>query len=242
MLVEEQIKYYRSLNKWFQTPLGNYLAQEFYNELKRFDRYLEGDILLQLGHCGDNIWLPELNFKRHWVASPFALNHKSQLLCAFDQLPFSRNSLDCILAPLTIEPFKNSLSLLDEIDRVLKPMGYVIFLSLNPWSLWGLTMRAGMLHCYHNSDIKMRSAYRINRILQQRGYKQCSLTSLCYIPPINNSLMINKMTFIDEMGRMLWPFPAGYYCYIAQKHEVIMPNLSYLAEMTEENEGLQPAL
>lgn len=61
---------------------------------------------------------------------------KSQIECALNQLPLDRNSIDCIIVPLTLETFGSSLSLIDEIDRVLSPMGFVILLGINPWSLW----------------------------------------------------------------------------------------------------------
>lgn len=30
---------------------------------------------------------------------------------------------------------------------------------------------------------------------------------------------------MDEIGKMLWPLPSGFYCYIAQKYQVIEPVL-----------------
>ena len=97
---------------------------------------MNGETLLQLGNCGDNLWLKKLNYARKWIVSPYSLANKVQIECALNQLPLDRNSVDCIIAPLVLEPFGNSLSLIDEIDRILNPMGFIILLSINPWSLW----------------------------------------------------------------------------------------------------------
>ncbi|MBI2786385.1 MAG: methyltransferase domain-containing protein [Legionella longbeachae] len=225
MLIEQQIKQYCALNKWFKSPLGLFAAHEFLVNLESNAGYSSGDTLLQLGNCGDNLWLKKFNYSRKWIASPFSKANHIHIECALNLLPLDRNSVDCIIAPLTLEPFGNSFSLFDEIDRVLTPMGFVIFLSINPWSLWGGAMKAGVLHCYSNQKIKMRTPFSLNRVFLQRGYRQYSLSNFCYIPPVNNTTLIKKFTFLDEIGKMLWPFPSGFYCYIAQKYQLIEPSL-----------------
>lgn len=245
MLIEQQISHYQALNDWFKTPLGFYVAEEFAAELKRCHAYLRGDALLQLGNCADNLWLDTLAFKRKWIASPFDKSLPIQLQCSLNQIPLARNSLDCIVAPLTLEPFGASNSLLDEIDRVLKPMGFIVFLGINPWSLWGVGMKSGLLTCYADRQVKMRTPFQLNRVLLQRGYSQLSLTHFCYLPPVNNKSIIKKMTFLDEVGKMIWPYPAGFYCYIAQKYQHIRPSVIPLS-LRQPIKGfpsvLQPAL
>ncbi|KTC93213.1 methyltransferase domain-containing protein [Legionella cincinnatiensis] len=226
MLIERQIKQYRALNKWFHSPLGHFTAHEFLVNLDSTMEYSYGRTLLQLGNCGDNPWLKKFNYMHKWIASPFYLaNKKTQIECALNQLPLERNSIDCIIAPLTLEPFGSSFSLIDEIDRVLSPMGFVILLGINPWSLWGGAMKMGLLHCYSDSKIKMRTPFNLNRVFLQRGYRQYFLSSFCYIPPVSNPALIKKLTFLDEIGKMLWPCPSGFYCYIAQKYQLIEPSL-----------------
>ncbi|RUR16427.1 methyltransferase domain-containing protein [Legionella sp. km535] len=225
MLIAQQLHHYQALNKWFQTPLGLSVVHEFANQLTPLNDCLTGETLLQLGNCGDNPWMDSLRFNSKWLASPFDLQKKFSLECSFSQIPLNRNSLDCVIVPLALEPFDNSYSLIDELDRVLKPMGLIVFFSINPWSLWGAAMKLGLLHCYDNRKIKMRTAFNLNRIFLQRGYRQCSLNNFGYMPPVNNQSILNKLTFVDEVGKMIWPFPSGFYCYIAQKYEYISPSL-----------------
>ena len=198
MLIEHHVNQYRTLNEWFQSPLGLSVALEFTNALEPVTNYLKGDILLQLGHCGDNPWLNNMNFSHKWVASPVSVENSHRVESALNQLPFPRNSLDCVLAPLSLEPFGSSLTLLDEIDRVLKPMGHVIILSINPWSLWGVAAKCGLLHCYNVRKIQLRTAFNLNRTFLQRGYTQSALGHFGYFPPSNKKVWRSKFAFFDE--------------------------------------------
>lgn len=242
-MIEQQIKHYRALDEWFRTPLGSYIAHEFTSDLMPVTDFLKGETLLQLANCNDNPWLKSLDFNHKWVASPYSAGCSNQIECSLNQIPLSRNSIDCVIVPLALEPFGNNFTLLDEIDRILNPMGYIVFLCINPWSLWGGAMNCGLLPCYHHNKVKMRTPFNLNRIMVQRGYRNCSLSNFCYIPPINNKSIIKKLTFLDEVGRMLWPFPSGFYCYIAQKYELIRPSLM-VAPVLQPNykSPLQPAL
>jgi hypothetical protein len=226
LLIKQQKKYYRALNKWFQSPLGLFAAHEFSINLEATGLHVYGDTLIQLGNCGENLWLKKLGFEHKWIVSPFALSHQVHLESELNHLPLNANSIDCIVAPLSLEPFNMGSSLIDEIDRVLKPMGYVILLCINPWSLWGGAIKCGLLNCYNDHNIKMRTPLNLNRMFIQRGYRQVSLNNFCYIPPVNSATLIKKLTFLDEIGKMLWPYPSGFYCYIAQKYQVIHPSLT----------------
>lgn len=243
LLIKQQINHYRALNAWFLSPLGLAVASQFSQQLQSIDTsYLRGDTLLQLGCCGENPWLNALLFYKKWLASPFIIKNKTHLECSLSQIPLNRSSVDCVLLPLTLEPFGDSLSLINEIDRVLKPMGFVIILSINPWSLWGGAMKCGLLDCYHDRQIKMRSSFQVNRIFLQRGYKQLALSNFCYLPPSNKEALIKRMFFFDEIGRMLWPFPAGFYCYIAQKFEYPSPSLIIQSAVRPFTGRYKPAL
>lgn len=223
MLIEQQVKQFNALNEWFQTPLGFSVANEFGKQLSPVLDYLKGDALLQLGHFTHNPWLDNLQFIHKWTSSPFYTKEKNVLVCSLDHIPLQRNSIDCVITPLAMEPFRD-LHLIDEIDRILKPMGYVVFFCLNPWSLWGAAIKCGLLHCYGDKQLKMITPFHLNRLFIQRGYRQCSLNNFYYIPPINNRSLIKKLSFFNEIGKMLWPFPSGFYCYIAQKYESIAPS------------------
>lgn len=227
LIQEEQAIKYSALDHWFQTPQGLRAAIAFASELKAPSELFSGNILLQLGNCGDNLWLPELNFRNKWIVSPCESAPKSALLASLTTLPIDRGCVDCVIAPLTMEAFSQDKNPLDEIDRVLKPMGYVVFFGVNPWSFWGAALRWGGLPCFGNRKGMLTSSLSLKRALLSRGYSQCMLKSFYYIPPLTNKKLIRNLEFFNEMGKMIWPFPAGFYCFIAQKYEPASPSLLF---------------
>ena len=128
LLLDEQANKYRELDRWFMTAQGSRVAHAFAAEILHISEQFCGENLLQLGSCGENLWLPPLKFRHKWLVTPCALPQKTSLISSLTMLPIQRDSVDCVIAPLTLEAFACDKNPIDEIDRVLKPMGYAIFL------------------------------------------------------------------------------------------------------------------
>ena len=225
MLLDEQAHKYRTLDAWFKTPQGSRVAHAFADELMQVSGQFNGERLIQLGSCGDNIWLQTLKFRHKWLVSPCVLPQKTSLISSLTMLPVERDSIDCVIAPLTIEAFARGKNPIDEIDRVLKPMGYAVFFGINPCSFWGAALRWRRLGCFGQASVTLSSSFAIKHAMLQRGYRQCALTSFYYIPPVSNEFLIRKLEFFNEMGKMIWPFPAAFYCFIVQKYQHCSPSL-----------------
>lgn len=223
MLENNKINQYKSLSAWFQTPLGHFIEHEFLLYLHALEINFKGEHLIQLGGQMDNSWLTKLDYRSKWIISTYE-SSEADLISDYANLPIAKQSVDCVVAPLTLEPLNFNHNLVDEIDRILKPMGYLILLSINPWSLWGTAMKLKLFNCYDNSHYALMSSLRVNRIFTQRGYKQIKLDSFCFIPPVNSSYWIKKLTVLEEIGKMLWPIPGNLYCYIGQKYLYQEPN------------------
>jgi len=221
LVLDEQVKL-MALDAWFKTPQGQHVAEAFTSELKKSDGALSGRRLLQLGVCGDNSWLSALHFRQKWLVSPMpSVACSVTCISSVLALPVARNSIDCVLAPLTLEACSRNKHPLDEIDRVLKPMGYVIILGVNPWSFWGAACHLQRA-CFAKNRATLRSSLSVKHALLNRGYRQCFLSSFYYIPPIKQEKIIHKLEFLNQMGKMIWPYPAGFYCFIAQKYDPCM--------------------
>lgn len=220
LLLNEQFKLYSALDEWFNTPRGKHVAHAFTAELSHVQDQLKSKNLLQLGGCGENDWLKTLTFQNKWIVHPGPATQRVNIYASLTKIPLARDSIDCILAPLTMEAFARGKNPLDEIDRILKPMGYVVFLGINPFSFWGLSLRCGHLGCFGLTVRWPTSAFTLKRMMMQRGYRQCALMSFYYIPPVKSDFLIRKLTFINEMGKMLWPFPSAFYCLIMRKHQI----------------------
>jgi hypothetical protein len=212
------------LDDWFRTPQGADIAEFFSLELNHLNGFLYGETLLQLGSCGKNSWLQALHFSHKWLTT-YDLNSSTTFISSYNQLPIDRDSVDCVIAPLVLEAFELSKSPIDEIDRVLKPMGYVIFFGINPFSLWGLHLRLKRLSCYGPLKAKAKSIFAVQRAMLHRGYVQSYLSSFYYIPPVWRREWLDKLEILNELGKMISPCPSGFYCLIMQKQQEITPNL-----------------
>lgn len=233
MNLDEHVKKYAALHQWFTTPQGVRAAQAFTEELGMFHAQLRGDRLLQLGQCGQNIWLPILQYYQKIILSPDDWQKGSSVITRFNQLPFDRDSIDCIIAPFTFEAFSRIKNPMDELDRILKPMGYIVFWGINPLSLWGLALKLGFLPMMGEGKVSLTSVFSVKHATLTRGYRQCVLNTFYYIPPTQDEKRIHAISFLNEMGKMLWLYPAGFYCLVVQKHEVIP--LSLTLKTVEEN-------
>ncbi|MDF1683659.1 MAG: methyltransferase domain-containing protein [Legionellaceae bacterium] len=219
MNLDEQRHKYRALNDWFGTPQGHHLGEAFHMQLTRHDDFLRGETLLQLGACGDNLWLDALLFHQKYTFTPCLDTPETSFVGSPQALPFHRNSLDTIIAPMTHEIFGSDKQPLDEIDRVLKPMGYVIFLGINPLSLWGLARRFHRLPCFGQAAVTLTSSLLLRRTLLARGYQQAAFESFYYVPPFQTKSWIKKSLFLNDMGKLASFFPAGFYYLVMQKYQ-----------------------
>jgi len=217
--MNEQAKY-AALNNWFLSPQGQGVAHAFATQLYHSQSMLRGGYLLQLGVCGDNPWLKALDFEYQWFVSPKPIRRSDVVVASPHDLPFERGSIDCIVAPFSIEAARDKTLLLDEVDRVLSPMGHLIFLGFNPYGFWGLWLRLRRLSCLGGGGVTLRSALWVKHALSLRGYEPLELKSFYYIPPVTQQTWIKRLEFLNQMGKMIWPFPTGFYCLIMQKREI----------------------
>jgi hypothetical protein len=217
--IKQQMHIYQLLDNWFYSPQGMWVSQRFVETLLPYKDILRGNHLLQLGHCGTNPWLNALSFSYKWLASPYPSHQQHQVITSLSQLPLEKSSMDCICAPLTMEAFVQRHAVLDEMDRVLKPMGHLVIFGINPFSLWGGTAKLGLLSGLSSQSLHLFTSFSVNRACIARGYKQHALINFGYLPAVRSSACFKQLFFIEEVGKMLWPYPAGFYCYIAQKYE-----------------------
>lgn len=228
MFSDERSKFL-ALSDWFLTAQGCRIAENFVSVLESITEFMKGQRLLQLGSFGENPWLSVLSYSKKWLASPVLSRPNSTFLASMDALPVDRHSIDCLVAPFSLELSSNKRNLINEIDRILAPMGYAIFFGINPWSLWGLALRLFPLDWFAKAPLAFCSALALKHILLNQGYTQCFLSDFYFIPPLNSEKLIHKLEFLNEMGKMMWPCPASFYCLIVQKYEPALATRQVLA-------------
>ncbi len=229
MSLDDQKTKYRALDDWFRTAQGFDIGQACAARLARLPDDCCGNALLQLGSGGENSWLPALNFRRQWMISPCLSVSSPAVVSSLNALPLNRNSVDGVLALFSMEALGWEKNPLDEIDRILAPMGHVIVVGINPFSLWGLALRLGLINCFGGQAATLISPLYLQQSLLRRGYRQRCFDSFYYLPPLRHEQWIKRLAFLNEMGKMVAPSPAGFYCLTMQKYQTCRPNLVRLA-------------
>ncbi len=206
------------LDEWFHSAHGRCIAKAIEDELVHLNDILRGDRLVQLGDCADNAWLRGLQFKQKWLFTP-QINPKN-INCStlFDSLPLDRESIDCVIAPFTVDAFNLKDRVIDEIDRILKPMGHVVFLGVNPISLWGIWLKFSHQNCFGLGRGFPKTVLFIKKSMIQRGYTQCYYNGFYFIPPVSQKKLIHSLGFLNQVGKMISPTPSAFYCLVMKKH------------------------
>ncbi len=218
MNLDEQRQRYRALDDWFKTPQGHYLGEAFALQISQFTEHLHHDVLLQLGLCGQNAWLSGDTFRHAWTCTPCLDAPDATFIASPCRIPLLRNSIDVVIVPMMLEVFGQYKSPLDEIDRVLNPMGHVIFLGINPVSLWGAALLGRRLSALGQARMTPHSPLVLKRAFLNRGYQQRRFEAFHYGVPVQSEKWIKRGLFFDEMGKIMPIFPAGFYCMVMQKY------------------------
>ncbi|MDP3559949.1 MAG: hypothetical protein Q8R79_06355 [Legionellaceae bacterium] len=213
---------FTSLDAWFHSTQGAWVSQAFCHEI----HYLQANTLggpkqrlLQYGGSSKDPWATALGYREALVVRP-DVGAAAACYAQVQALPWMENSADAVLFPLTLE--SSTFSALDEVDRVLKSMGYLIVFGVNPCSLWGLAWRYGLLTDFATTQPSALTAFGLSRALTQRGYEIRSLGHFYYVPPVRSARWIHRLEIMNELGKMISPYPAGFYVLIARKHDYWM--------------------
>ena len=206
--------------------MGQKVSGSIINELDNLNEYLYGNTVLQIGCCGTNDFLTHLHFSHKWIMSPFLVNNHHSIISNMHSIPLDKHSLDCVIAPLSLELLDDVNHTLFELDRVLKPQGYLVIVGINPWSFWGASVRTGYPFELSHAVTKLYSSLSLKRILFNHDYQQFSHSNFYYLPPLTHHSILNKLELFNLIGKMLWPFPSGFYCLVMQKHIPCQTGLS----------------
>jgi hypothetical protein len=219
------VEAFQALDQWFLTPQGKAISLAFVEQLtqaKALSACMRGERFIQLGAGGESPWLNLFNYTERWIIAPHESRCASlqsiEVLAFPKYLPFDKASVDCMMSPLTLDAYDWQVHPLDELDRVLKPMGYLVIFGMNAISLWGLAMRLGLLPEISSSFMRPISVFRLKHALLHRGYSLCHLAPFYYIPPVKSIEWIQRLEIFNELGKMISPCPSGFYCMVVQKY------------------------
>ena len=140
--------------------------------------------------------------------------------CNEDSLPIVSDSVDVVLLPHVLEFSSNPHKILREIERILIGEGHLIIIGFNPWSLFGLwrivlAWREEPPWCGH-----FFSYHRIRDWFTLLDFELVRLERICYRPPIQNMKVLEKLDFLEKLGKYCWPLFGGIYIIEVRKRVI----------------------
>ena len=185
---------------------------------------LFGYYAVQVGYWGP----PGENFASTRIPNSFSVLPDpldvpgADMVAELDKLPLASESVDTVLLPHSLEFSGHPHRLLREIDRVLVPEGHMLILGFNPYGLWGWPRHSLRQPGHGPWCERFISEGRIRDWLTLLGYDIVGAQRYLYRPPVNHVPTLFRLSFLEGMGRRLWPVFSGAYLLLARKKVVCM--------------------
>lgn len=216
----EQI--WHELETWFETPLGRLIAEQEQAQLDRVLANLFGYHLLQIGYPGERNLLNSSRVQHlvrmHINPSAASRQQTDKQFCARPSaLPVLPDSLDVLVLAHILEFSNEPHNVLREVERTLIPEGHVVILGFNPLSGWALgRILLGWRHavpwCGHFLTLT-----RVKDWLALLGFEVVQTEYYLFRPPLQQPRLMQRLGFLEKLGRRLWPIFGGGYLLIARK-------------------------
>ena len=212
-------KHWKRLRAWWDSPLGMAFLKSEEGEVKKMLAQLFGYHLLVLGEPVFLQCVQDSAIMHRVAIHPFASFSEtcSTLRSRHDKLPIISDGVDLIYLAQCLPFIKNPHEVLRETFRVLIPEGHVIISNFNPWSVWGLWR-----WCVHYIkrvpwDGHFISVTRLNDWLALLGFDILEVKRYFFRPPISHPVILQRLAWLEKVGRWCWPFFGGGYVLLAQK-------------------------
>ena len=213
-----------NLGQWFQGRLGQAVLRVERNYLTRVLPDLFGYHILQLGALGDMRLLDSsrINHKVITASGHDVLPAEINVICDQHALPVGSDSVDVMVLPHVLEFDSHPHQTLREMERVLIGDGHAIIIGFNPWSLWGLwrLFRAWRDRAPWNA--KYISMARLKDWLALLDFEVTRTEYFYYLPPLETLRLMQKLEFMEQLGRFGWRYFGGIYLVVAKKRVIPM--------------------
>lgn len=200
------------LEAWWQTPLGQTVAEAEQELLTRLTSPFYGFFQLQMGGIES---LPALNR----TLSTTLLAQRGDIYANTDALPFKSHSIDNLLMVHILEFATDPHQVLREAERVLTADGKLVLCCFNPVSLWGLRRLFSMQDVapWHGHFF---SQTRIRDWLSLLNFEVIEHHRVLFRAPFKNEKWLRRWQFIERWGKRFWPLLGGVSVIVASKRSI----------------------
>lgn len=217
------------MRRWYDTPLGKFLATEEFQQLDAVICNLFGYHLVQVGKAG---WGNSFGGTRvpHCVIvdQDYDQELENTLMSGAriggvpDALPIASDMVDVVTLPHVLEFVKDPHQVLREVDRILIPEGHVVILGYNPLSFWYFARVLLGWRRHPPWCGRFFSVARIKDWLSLLGFDIAYTRFFFYRPPVQHMGIIHRLAFVERLGNRLWPIFGGLYIVVAKKKVVTL--------------------
>ena len=209
--------------EWLASEPGRLLAQYERARVRRLLADLFGYYVAQLGayegealHTGSHI--------ANRIVLRFAEDGSEAndcgVLAQAAALPFAADSVDVVIIPHVLEFSGQPKVVLEEVERILIPEGSLIIAGFNPWSLWGLWRLLPLARTSLPRNGHFHDAMTLRRWLSAQGFELLALERFMFRPPLRREDAMQKLLFLEKMGKYCCPFFASAYVMLARKRHI----------------------
>lgn len=212
--------HHNQLCDWFNTIPGSLLLEQEKECLEQLLPGLFGYHLVQVGFMG---CLPDsdkvVRTRNSVVVSEGEVGNGRGLKIRgkATSLPIATDTVDVVLLPHTMDFSRDPHQVLREAERILIPEGRIIIIGFNPISLWGawrlIRKRSGKVPW----NGQFVSQHRLRDWLSLLGFEVEIHRELMYLPPLRRAGILQKLGFMESMGKRWWPILGAVYVVQAVK-------------------------
>lgn len=207
----------KKVESWFDSRLGKALMEEEQACLVEKAASIFGYHLVQVGSPNSGFEPLRQSPARNRVIVHNEAASGVDILSDLRYLPLASDTVDGVILPHTLDFSPDPHQLVREVERVLIPEGKVVLSGFNPWSQWGIgrVFRKGsgqMPWCSHFFSLK-----RVQDWFTLMGFELEEVTYVHYRPPLHNLAVMQKLAFMEAVGRRIWPMLGGVYVLQAVK-------------------------
>lgn len=211
--------HWKNLRAWWGTPLGQAFLKSEEGEVKKILPQLFGYHLLVLGEPVFIQCVQDSPILHRVLICPYTIASEINpvLTSRHDKLPILSDGVDLVYLAHSLEFIKNPHEVLREVFRILIAEGHVIISNFNPWSVWGLWRWCVRFIKRAPWDNHFISIARLKDWLALLGFDVLQVNTYFFRPPVSHPGILQRLEWLEKLGRWFWPFFGGGYVLLAQK-------------------------